>query len=57
MAVWVGAAALLTASNSLMTFCWFCCPVPRPDIPTWNERFCQRMLLYRIGFENAVQLG
>src|SRR5437016_9953157 len=42
--VWVGAAALLTASNSLMTFCWFCCPVPRPDIPTWNERFCQRML-------------
>src|SRR5499427_11018098 len=36
-------------------FCWFWFPVPAALMPTWNERFCQMMLLRRIGFEIVRQ--
>src|SRR5262252_196988 len=36
-------------------FCWFRAPVPAALMPTWNERFCQMMLLARIGFEMVRQ--
>src|SRR5215472_10705649 len=41
----------MLALYSVTMFCWFWVPVPAALMPTWNERFCQKISLYRIGFE------
>ena len=59
MAVWAGAAPptppVKLELYSVTRFCWFRVPVPKPLMPIWNERFCQMMLLARIGFEMVRQ--
>src|SRR5262249_51116530 len=58
-AVWAGAAPptppVKLALYSVTRFCWFWVPVPAALMPTWNERFCQMMLLRRTGFEIVRQ--